>query len=529
MAPPISVDALEFDGFRLDLRRGVLYRLSKEGSAEPVRLGSRTAMLLGLLTARQGEVVLKEEIIQALWAGRIVEEGNLNVQVSKLRRIIDDPAAKTSRIKTIPGRGYAFVSAIARLPADTQTQTTTMPPPGISHGRDLSIVVLPFGNLSSDPRQRYLADGITEDLTTSLSRFPGISVISRNTAFAYRAAPRDTRQIGRELGVRYVLEGSVRRSGRRLRIGAQLIDAEADIHLWAERYDWHVSELLELQDEIAVEIAGAIEPQLLKSERERVARRAAHNDSAYESYQRGLWHLYRYTQIDNIEAQRLFGRALAADPEYPQATAHLAISICNSAYLGWTSDPDSAYSEAYELAERAVNLDPRYPGAHFSLGLACMWTSKPDHALLSFEEAIALNPSYAAAHVLLGQMHLYSGDPEKAIVLAELGIRLSPRDPRLFIWLTSVAGGHYQLRQYAQALETGRRSWRLNRHWPAGLRYAVAAMGQLNRLEDAKEAVAQLRLLNPDFGFAERNLRRLYRDQAALSHILDGLRKAGFR
>ena len=282
-------------------------------------------------------------------------------------------------------------------------------------------MVLPFGNLSSDPGQQYLADLITEDLTTSLSRLPSISVISRNTAFTYRARPRDTRQIGCELGVRYVLEGSVRRAGRRVRISAQLIDAEVDIHLWAERYDRRISELLALQDDIAAAIAGAIEPQLLKSERERAARRAPNNEGAYESYQRGLWHLYRYTKSDNIEAQKLFGRALAADPEYPQAIAHLAVSVCNSAYLGWASDPDSSYSEAYELAERAVSLDPRYPGAHFALGLVCMWTSKRDQAFVSFEEAIALNPSYAAAHVLLGQMHLYNGDPEKAIVLAEHG------------------------------------------------------------------------------------------------------------
>jgi DNA-binding winged helix-turn-helix (wHTH) protein len=179
---PISVDALIFDGFRLDRRGGVLYRLRKEGDAEPMRLGSRAIMLLGLLAARQGEVVLKEEIIEALWAGRIVEDANLNVQISKLRRIIDDPGAKTSRIRTFRGRGYSFVSAVMRVPADAQGQTTTMPPPGMPQGRDLSIVVLPFGNLSSDPRQQYLADMTTEDLTTSLSRLPGLSVISRNTA-----------------------------------------------------------------------------------------------------------------------------------------------------------------------------------------------------------------------------------------------------------------------------------------------------------------------------------------------------------
>lgn len=529
MGAPISVDTLVFDGFRLDRRGGVLYRLREGGDAEPVRLGSRAVMLLELLAARQGQVVLKEEIIEALWSGRIVEEANLNVQVSRLRRIIDDRGAKTSRIQTFPGRGYSFVSAVTRLPADATTQTTAMIPPGIAQGRDLSIVVLPFVNLSSDPGQQYLADGITEDLTTSLSRLPGMSVISHNTAFSYRATPRDTRQIGRELGVRYVVEGSVRRAARRVRVSAHLIYAEADLHLWAERYDRRISDLLELQDDIAAAIVGAIEPQLLKSERERVASKAQHNEGAYESYQRGLWHLYRYTKSDNIEAQRLFARALAADPEYPQATAHLAISLCNSAYLGWASDSDSGYAEAYELAERAISLDPRYPGAHFSLGLVCMWTSRSDRAIASFEEAIALNPSYAAAYVLLGQMHLYGGDPEKAIMLAERGIRLSPGDPRLFIWLPAVSGGLYQAKQYAQAAETGQRSWRLNRHWPAGLRYAVAAMGQLGRLDEAKAAVVNLKLLNPNLAFVEGNLRRLYRDQAAVSHILDGLRKAGFR
>ncbi len=526
---PSSADALLFDGFRLDRRGGVLYRLREGGDAEPLRIGSRAVMLLGLLAARQGEVVLKDEIIEALWSGRIVEEANLNVQVSKLRRIIDGRGSKTSRIQTFPGRGYSFTSAVTQLPADAATQTTEVLPPGMPQGRGLSIVVLPFGNLSSDPRQQYLADGISEDLMTSLSRLPGISVISRNTAFTYRVTPRDTRQIGRELGVHYVLEGSVRRAGRRVRVSAQLIDADTDIHLWAERYDRRVSDLLEQQDDIAAAIAGALEPQLLRSERERVASRRPQNEGAYECYQRGLWHLFRYTEKDNTEAQRLFCRAITADPEYPHATAHLAISLCNSAYLGWVSDPETCYAEAYELAERAVSLDPSYPGGHFSLGLVCMWSGRPDQAFASFEEAIVLNPSYAAAHVLLGQMHLYRGDPEKAITLAERGIRLSPRDPRLFIWLAAVSGGHYQLKQYAQAVETGQRSWRLNRHWPAGLRYAVAAMGQLGRLDEANEAVVRLRLLNPDLAFIEANLCRLYQDQAAVNHILDGLRKAGFR
>jgi adenylate cyclase len=399
---------------------------------------------------------------------------------------------------------------------------------GAAHPRQrLAIVVLPFDNLSRDPGQQYLADGITEDLTANLSRFTDMLVISRNTAFTYRNKPRDTKQIGRELGVRYVLEGSVRRWAKRVRVSAQLIDAEADAHLWAERFDRDLSDLFEWQDEVATAIAGAIEPELLKSERNRVARRPLQTEDAYEFYQRGLWHFYRYTKEDSIEAQSFFRRALAIDPQYPQPLAQLAITLCNDAYLGWVDEVSRNYFEAYELAQRAVRLDARYPSAHFALGLVCMWMHRSDLAMSSFQEAINLNPSYAAAHVLLGQMHLYRGHPEKAIALAEKGIRLSPKDPRLFIWLPALSGAYYQRGDYAQSVEAGRRSWMLNRNWPAGLRYVVAGLAKLGRIEEARVALQELKLLNPNLAFVESNLRRLFDDEASVEHILDGLRTAG--
>ena len=522
-----SAETLLFEDFRLDLRGGVLYRLGQKDGSVPVALGPRAIRLLGLLAARQGAVVSKDAIIGTVWPGRVVEEANLNVQVSKLRRILDQNRGQDSCIQTIPGRGYCFVAPVTRLGVDARPA-----PPAIAdaaaHPRPrLSIVVLPFDNLSRDPGQQYLADGITEDLTTNLSRFIDLLVISRNTAFTYRDKPRDTRQIGRELGVRYVLEGSVRRSAKRVRVNAQLIDAEADAHLWAERFDRQLSDLLEWQDEIAAAIAGAIEPELLKSERNRIARRPLQTEDAHEFYQRGLWHFYRYTKQGSIEAQALFRRALAVDPQYQQPAAQLAITLCNAAYLGWADDVARNYLEGYELAQRAVGLDTRYPPAHFALGLVCMWMHRSDLAVSSFEEAINLNPSYAAAHVLLGQMHLYRGHPKEAIALAEKGIRLSPKDPRLFIWLPALAGAHYQLSHYAQAVEAGRRSWILNRNWPAGLRYVVAGLAQLGRIEEAKAALEELKLLNPNLAFVEGNLRRLYDDKASVEHILDGLRAAG--
>jgi tetratricopeptide (TPR) repeat protein len=236
---------------------------------------------------------------------------------------------------------------------------------------------------------------------------------------------------------------------------------------------------------------------LLKFERERIAEQPQQNQDAYELYQHGVWHHYRHSKVDNVEAQTFFRRALTVDPQYPQAIAALAIAVCNAAYLGWAEDVEASYRECHDLAQRAVALDARYPNAHFALGLVCMWTSRSERAMVAFQEAIKLNPSFAAAHVLLGQMYLYSGRPEDALELGEKGIRLSPSDPRLFIWLPALAGAHYQLRNYQQAVEIGRRAWALNKNWPAGLRYVVAGLGQLDRA-------------------------------AEIEHFIEGLRKAGF-
>jgi tetratricopeptide (TPR) repeat protein len=297
----------------------------------------------------------------------------------------------------------------------------------------------------------------------------------------------------------------------------------------AERYDRDLTDLFDLQDEIAHTIAGAIEPEILKFERERIAERPPRSEDAYELYQRGVWHHYRHTKADNIEAQGFFRRGLTVDPQYPQALAALSIAVCNAAYLNWAQDVEGNFAEAHELAQRAIALDARYPNAHFSLGLLCMYTRRSDRAIAAFQDAIKLNPSFAAAHVLLGQMYLYAGRPEETIALAAKGIRLSPSDPRMFIWLPALAGAHYQLCNYEEAVEIGRRAWALNRTWPAGLRYIVAGLGQLGRIEEAKAPLDELRALDlpTDLAFVEDYFSRLYRNREGVDHLIDGLRKAG--
>ena len=241
-----------------------------------------------------------------------------------------------------------------------------------------------------------------------------------------------------------------------------------------------------------------------------------------------MWHHYRQNKPDNNKAQEYFRRALGIDPQYPQATAALSIALSSAAMIGWADNANARFEDADSLAQQSVTLDPRYPNAHFALGLVCMWTRRSERGIAAFEEAIKFNPSFAAAHVLLGQMYLYAGRLEEAIEQAEKGIRLSPSDPRLFIWLPALAGAHYQLRHYQEAVEAGRRSWTLNRNWPHGLRYVVAGLAQLEKIAEAQAALAELKLMDANLQVSADVLRRVYHDPAAIDHILDGLRKAGF-
>ncbi len=391
-----------------------------------------------------------------------------------------------------------------------------------------AIAVLPFANFSGDPEQEFFADGITEDIISMLAGWRAFPVIARNSTFTYKGKAVDIKKVGEELGVRYVLEGSVRKSGRRVRVTMQLIRADTNHHIMAERYDRDLTDLFELQDEIAHTIAGAIEPELLKFERERIAERPPRSEDAYELYQRGVWYHYRHSKADNIEAQAYFRRALATEPQYPQALAGLSLAVCNAGYLGWAENPEKNYGEAFELAQRAITLDPRYPNARYALATACMYTHRRERAIAELEEAIKLNPSFAAAYALLGHLLTYVGRAGETIPLVEKGIRLSPNDPRLFIWLPGLAAAHYQLHHYEQAVESGRRSWTLNRNWPVGLRYVVAGLAQLGQLEQARTALADLKHLDSDLASFERLARRLFTDATAVDHLVEGLRKAGF-
>jgi adenylate cyclase len=498
------------------------------------RIAMRVGVNFGDIIAEQGDI-FGDGVNIAARVQALARAGSVYVSEILHDRVVDeddfvfeDLGPQDLKNISRPIRIYRMAGEMAELSEDLLAAGARFAARAPAFDDRRAIAVLPFVNFSGDPEQEFFADGLTEDIISMLAGWRAFPVIASASTFTYKGKTLDIKTVGQELGARYVLEGSVRKSGRRVRVTAQLIQADTGHHIMAERYDRDLTDLFDLQDEITHAIAGAIEPEILKFERERIAERPQLREDAYELYQHGMSHYYRNTKADKAEAQAYFRRALAIDPQYPQAIAALSIVVCQMAFLGWADDAEGNYVEAYELAQRAIALDARYPNSHFALGLVCIWTSRSDRAVAAFQEAIRLNPSFAAAHVLLGQMYLYAGRRQEAMERVEKGIRLSPSDPRLYIWLGPLAGAYYQMRHYAEAVEAGRRSWTLNRNWPHGLRYVVAGLAQLGKVEEAQAPLAELKQMDANLEYSASVFRRNWPNPADVDHLLDGLRKAGF-
>src|SRR6516164_6991026 len=495
------------------------------------RIAMRIGINLGDVIVEEGDV-FGDDVNIAARVGALARPGSVYVSEMVYSRVADavdldfeDLGPQDLKNIARPIRVYRLAGELAELSEELVAAAIAIP---ADFEDRRAIAVLPFVNFSGDPEQEFFADGITEDIISMLAGWRAFPVIAVNLKFTYKGQSVDIKKVGEELGVRYVLEGSVRKSGRRVRVTMQLIQADTGHHIIAERYDRDLTDLFELQDEITHAIAGAIEPEILKFERERIAERPPRSEDAYELYQHGMSYHYRNAKADKAKAQAYFRRALAIDPQYPQAIAALSIVVCQLAFLGWADDAEANFAEAYQLGQSAIRLDPRYPNAHFAVGLACIWTRRSERGIAAFEEAIKLNPSFAAAQVLLGQVYLYAGRREEAMERVEKGIRLSPSDPRLYIWLGPLAGAHYQMRHYAEAVEAGRRSWTLNRNWPHGLRYVVAGLAQLGKVEEAQAPLAELKGMDANLEYSASVFRRNWPDPADVDHLLDGLRKAGF-
>jgi len=420
-----TTDIFEFDRFRLD-RRG-LFRRDGDAALAPVEIGSRALEVLRALLERPGDLVSRDEIMAAAWPGIVVEDNNLTIQIASLRRVLDQDRANGSCIQTVTRRGYRFVGRVTRVEPEAR------PTPR------LSIVVLPFANLGNDPEQQYFADGITEDLTTDLSRIDGAFVISCNTAFTYRNKPVDTKQIGRELRVRYVLEGSVRRWGNQIRVTAQLIDAETDAHLWADRFDRDAADMFALQNEITNQLANALRVELIAVE---AARPTEHPD-VLDYILRGRAALWKpLTQKTYTETIKLFEHALTLDPRSVEAQYRLAAVLVNRVTNGMSYSAAADLSRADGLVGQALAASPRNALAYHVKGRVLRAQSVWEEAIPEYETALAMNGNLASTLQGLATCKLFTGSIEEVIPLVEKAIRLSPHDPSIGFWYLEIGAVH---------------------------------------------------------------------------------------
>ena len=398
------------------------------------------------------------------------------------------------------------------------------PPPVVERP---SIAVLPFVNMSSDAEQEYFSDGITEDIITALSRVRWFFVISRQSTFTYRGNAVDVRAVAKELGVRYVLEGSVRRAGSRVRVTAQLIDGNTGKHVWANRYDRELDDVFAVQDELTETIVGALEPELGKAERERAKTKRPENLDAWDLAQRGSWHLYHYTRGDLDKARQLFCQASELDPALGAAFSGIAEACYFSLVYGHSDSPESDRDDALSAARTAVELDGEDAAAHCTLGRIHYARREHDQAISELQLALELNPSLAWAHYGIGAALVFSGRAREALPSLDAAIKLSPRDPNMGSFLVRTADAHLFMREYDEAVAWARKALREpGFQWS---RYAVllSALGHLDRSEEARRVLQDFLPRRPDFSIDFVRTTHLISDPDDMDHYLGGLRKAG--
>jgi adenylate cyclase len=392
-----------------------------------------------------------------------------------------------------------------------------------------SIAVLPFTNMSGDPEQEFVSDGVAEDVITALSRYPSLFVIARNSSFTYKGRSVDVKQVGRELGVRYVLEGSVRKAGNRIRVTAQLIEAGTSNHVWAERYDRDLADIFPVQDELTQALTTALAPAIAGAEVRRAMRKPPESLDAWAAYQRGLWHLSKATPDDEATSEKFFKQAIDLDPAFAGGYSALALYQLQAAAIYQKLDLRNAQRSAEALARRAVGLDGADAEARSCLGWALQACGDAEGALAETERALSMSPNLAIAHGHRGATLIFAGRQTEGLTALETCIRLDPRDPYLAVRLLHVACGLYFCGEYAASIEASKRLIRSYPDFPMVYRWSAAALGQLGRTTEASEALQKAVSRAPGaFDMYVRNRAPWFRPEDH-DHLVNGLRKAGWK
>jgi TolB-like protein len=520
-----------FEGHVLDLDRRELTR-----GSEVIAVGPQVFDLLAYLVRNRDRVVSKDDLLEAVWDGRIVSESTLTSHINAVRRAIGDSGGEQRLLRTIARKGFRFVAEVRETPPSDGARPREADPastaeaaaPALALPDRPSIAVLPFQNMSGDPEQDYFADGVVEDIITALSRLRWLFVIARNSSFTYRGRAVDVKQVGRELGVGYVLEGSVRKAANRVRITGQLINAATGAHLWAERFEGTLDDIFELQDQISASVVGAMAPQLERAEIERAQRTPTTSLSAYDCYLRGIAHMQRGSREAIGDALPLFDQATRLDPEFASAYGMAAWCHFWRKVNGWMADPAQESAEGARLARKAVELGrddavALTRGGHALGHLA----GDLDAGIALLDRAVVLNPNLAAAWFLGGYLRVWHGEAEAAIAHFARAMRLSPLDPEMYRMQAGMAVAHLFAGRFDAASSWAEKAFR---NLPSFLMVGciIAASHALaDRQEQAQRAVEHLRRLDPALRISTiTDWLPIHRPQD-FALFADGLRKAG--
>ncbi len=516
----MDMDEVNLGRFRFDLRQR---QLKRDGL--PVQLGNRARDILWVLASANGEVVSKDELMTRVWPGLAVEENNIQVHISALRKALDEGKDGQAYVITVPGRGYRLVGTKAAL---SFSVGDVEPRPGPVIPDKPSIAVLPFQSMSDDPAQQYFADGVVEEIITALSRFSGLFVIARNSSFTYKGRSVDIKQVGSELGVRYVLEGSVRRGGHRVRITGQLIDASTGAHLWADRFEGASEDIFDLQDQVTMSVVGAVAPRLEQAEIVRAKRKPTESLDAYDYYLRGMEHFYQDIRESIDQAMRLFSRAIELDPAFAIAYAFGAACYVQRQALGWMTDRQKEVSETARLARKAVQLDRDDAVVLSRAGHALAYVVHEfDAGQLFIDRALALNPNLAMAWNSSAWLRVWMGDPETAIQHFAQFKRLSPLDITTPRMLGGGAFAHFFAGRYDEACSQAEQALQESPNQHAALRVSAASNALAGRIERARDALSRLRRIDPALRVSNLGDITPLRRPEDIARYAEAMRKAG--
>jgi adenylate cyclase len=498
----------------LDVERRELRR-----NGQPIALEPQVFDLLVYLISNRSRVVTKDEMLDAVWGGRIVSDSTLTSRINAARKAIGDSGDAQTLIRTSPRKGIRFIGAVSELGTAEPLQLPPIPP------NRPSIAVLAFTNMSGDTEQEYFSDGISEDIITDLSRLSDVHVIARNSSFAYKKTAVPVPEVARTLGVRYVLEGSVRKAGNRVRVNAQLIDATTGGHVWANRYDRELTDIFAVQDELTQEIVSALKIKLTDGEQSRLTRKRAVDLKAYELYLRGHEQSLLHTATGNIAARNFLERALAIDPAYTAARARIVFLNVMDYVNGWSSDPERSLKQGLALAESLVAADPEDADSHYALSVSCTWNRELERAVAEADRCLALSPNLGSGYLGKSHAQTYLGDSAGALRTLDAYMLLDPLYPEIALYFQAEA--HFSLGDYATAARALERRLERTPRSETSLVLLAACLGHLGRREDGLAAWQQAHVINPAYSIERRRTMLPFKDPAQFERRLDGLRKAG--